>query len=450
MVSYRFGSAVVVALAVSVLGSFGTDSHLTTLATAQQSINAQGYAPHQAIVFDGSAEASRTYLVALSKAGFLTQFVKIPFTPCSQVIQEPQWAIQSLGVPGRGIFIPDTFHFDAAVFPRPPGPSVSPFDPTVLRTDCDVLANFAAVQQYLSEVQAKAEQVQSQVDECLNKVRALHCQIAATIENAPVIPSAGELGTADIGVDSSPSDPSFSGCGACAEALATLPQRLDSLESEVGKCTAQFGELSNTLNWINLAIRPLSEGGQGGLSLDEKQNLQEEIDRSLAHAEEASVRASQKVAALEEVGPVCALDQVTASCEACSPATGPRHRSRAVLVEWNRQPIGRLVGAFHAAAQRADSAELADRLSNLAFRLHRLPDDRVLHVTFKTTSLISQDLVALAPPPGNVADNRRAPLAIVLTGLNRDAPLPAMTANDQRLVFDAMRAFYDLVVPQHK
>lgn len=107
------------------------------------------------------------------------------------------------------------------------------------------------------------------------------------------------------------------------------------------------------------------------------------------------------------------------------------------------------MGAFHAAAQRADSAELAKRLRNLAFRLDRLPDDRVLHVTFKTTSLISQDLVALAPPPANVADNRLSPLAIVLTELNRDAPLPAMTANDQRQVFDAMRAFYDLVA-QHK
>jgi hypothetical protein len=270
MVTYRFGSPVVVVLAATVLGSFGTDSHQTALAAAQQSINAQVYAPLQAIVFDGSAEASRTFLVALSRAGFLTQFLKTPFAPCDQVIHQAQWATHSLDVPGRGISIPGAFHFDFDVFPRPPGPSVSPFNPAVLETDCDVLADFTAVQKYLPDVEVKAEQAQSQIDECLNNVRALHCQIAGAVENAAVIPDAG-IGVDTAGFD----DPLETGrtvaagerigpdCARCAEALRQLPQRLDSLELELLTCSAQFGRQSDILNWINLAISPSSEGGQG-------------------------------------------------------------------------------------------------------------------------------------------------------------------------------------------
>ena len=151
VVCHRFGFAAVVVLGMSLLGSFGAGfPPKAAAAAAQQSINAQVYAPHQAIVFDGSADASSTYLVALSTAGFLTQILQKPLD-CDQVIHQAQWAIQSVGFPGTGISIPGAFHFDFQVFPRPPGPNpiVSPFDPAVLRTDCDVLADFTAVQKYL-------------------------------------------------------------------------------------------------------------------------------------------------------------------------------------------------------------------------------------------------------------------------------------------------------------
>jgi hypothetical protein len=316
-------------------------------------------------------------------------------------------------------------------------------------TDCDVLAVFSEVQKYLSEVQARAEQAESQVNQCLNNVRRLHCTITGAIDNARLIPfSPGDIN----GFPSGPSPMASAGraepigdhCAACAEALAGVPQRLDALESEVGSCSAQFDALSDALGEINAAIE-----SDGGLSATQKRRNQQTADQHLARAEEASARASDADAALADVGGACSLTNVTTSCETCSPESELRHRSRAVLVEWNGQPIGRLVGEFHAAA-RTGPVELAERLRDLAFRLIRLQDDRVLHVTFRTTSPISQDFVALAPRPAGVVDNGRAPLAIVLTGLSRDAPLPAMTAHDQRLVFNAMRAFYDLVVLQHK
>lgn len=449
MVAYRFGSAVVVVLTVSALSSFPTYSPPTALAAPPQSINAQVYAPHQAIVFDGSVLAEKTYLVALSDAGFLERYLAAPLD-CGQIIQTPEWAVKALGVPGRGIFNPGLFNFDAVVFPRPAGPRASPFDPAALATDCDVLAVFTEVQQYLAEVRAEAEQLQAQVDQCLTKVRTLHCLITDTIDNAPTIPISPGDANAPL-IDALVRDSwslntlPESKCVDCAGRLTTLPQRLDALESEAGRCRAEIGSLSDTLNALTVAIAT-----DGGLSSTQKELNQQAADRGVAHAEAASVRAAEDVAALDEVDLACALDRVTANCAACSPATDKRGRSVGVLVEWNRQPIGRLVGAFLAAAGTADSPEMVDRLGDLAARLTGLPGNRVLHVTFKTASLISQELVALAPPPTNTVDTSQAPLAIVLTLLNRDAPLPAMTAGDQRVAFDAMRAFYDLVVTPRK
>jgi hypothetical protein len=396
----------------------------------------------QAWVFDGSADAAATYQIALDGEGFLAEMSARPNCATRQRPSTLPDMIVTLF--RKGITQPSSpaFSFDANIFPRPPGPTPSPFDPSRIETDCDALGAFAQVQAYLAQEQAQALQLQAEVGNCLQSANALECQLHDLVTHAHFNPDSS-FGTCKFGFavdpDSNNKNLSDGTCGACALALFSVPQLIDTLQLELSSCTAAKNQLATDITLAQQIISSQSVACWATQAAFESDGLELQ-----ERAEGSYSLAGSVVTALNGVAAQCTLDKVTAGCTACSPgrrsSSGPSDPGPAA---GHGPSLDRLAQAFRLAAARASDPAAQTHLWDVAVRLERLPEHRVQRATFKTASSIGQELVALRSP--DLPDDGVSPLAIVLTELDHDAPSPRLTPADQRQLLDAMQAFYDVV-----
>ncbi len=143
----------------------------------------------------------------------------------------------------------------------------------------------------------------------------------------------------------------------------------------------------------------------------------------------------------------CRHDNLVASCEECTvpgeiPALVP---SGVVTVERSRQHLGRLATAFRSASRETTDPAWRARYDALASRLSGLPAERVLDVTAPAGEALSQRFVAVRP--SSAPDDRRSPLAVVLTVIGSRRCPPELNPADRRLLDEALETFKNTLAP---
>jgi hypothetical protein len=403
---------------------------------AGSTIAAEGvaaYEPRQAIFFDGDPTAASTYFIAFSNQGVLRDLGK-GGSPCSGVLHVSPGGVVP-AVPNAGVF-QSAPGFDASPLPTFPASFAEPpVDIKEINDDCGLLASFSLVQSYLASV---ASAVQDRVDEiqaCVNQVRAGYCRIVHAVEEATaknpastIVPIAQPLSPVNgLGLIFAPD---FESCTLNTFFLYEIPGFLDYLSSSLGDCQ-KVGDMLQELDDIVTTMVTLG----GGIPSNIKVDALSYADDLLALAEEVAGQAALAAQQFTDVVAEITQENLQASCAHClHPAQGRIviQASGAVLVQEQREPIGRLVGAFNAAG-----------LSDLGKRLARVPNHRVLHYTFPSPSAVGQDLVAMRA--ADAFDDGVAPLVVILSALPQDAPLPEMNVADLRVLYEGFRAFAEVL-----
>ncbi len=397
------------------------------------------YKPQQAVVFDGAPTAASTYFIAFSQAGLLLDLGSGPFVTCAGTSHISPGGVVA-EVQGRGVFQSDQ---DLGVHLIPSFPAVFSELPAELKqakNDCELLAAFSLVQAYLASVASQAQDRLGEVHACRHRVRALHCEVVQAIEQAPTVeeppcPVTGCLVPNIAGPPGEEEDVGFVDFPpeACAEgvtALLQIPGLLDSLVTQVSNCQEAEAALQTLDGTVADKVASF-----GGLTAGQKNTFFSYADAILAAAEKYASQAEAVVASISALSASITLENLQASCAPCSGSTaGPVviQANGAVLVQMQRQPIGRFVDAFEAAG-----------FSDLSERLARVPNHRVLQFTYRSASAVGQDLVAVRA--ADAPDDGVSPLVVILSALPRDAPLPDMNVADQRLLFEGFRAFADVL-----
>jgi len=397
--------------------------------------------PNQAVLLDGATDASSVFYVAFTSDGL--QFsVQIPPDPCPDTEHVPQAGVFQASPPITAIFHPDGFDGRGFVVWPPSVPGALPPNLQNLIDDCDIVEHFAEVSAYLDQAYLEATDLAGDVDACVQDARTAYCHLVEAIENAEAQPNYNTLHFEPPFVENGmgPSDGFYGGADPpeCAEFLVILesvPQAIDSIEHNLSTCEMKVSRMNTKAAGI-LASGHFHGTREGHLAA---------ADGSMSQAEELSTQANEILSEINQVTAQFDLSGVELSCEECdgSPPPDPLiPLSGAVTMQTDRDVLDRYVTAFYDAASDTDDPDLAARLSDIAFRLEEIPDGRVHHLTFTSTSAIEQDFLALHAVDAD--DDGESPLAVLLTAVNPSPPLPSlppMNAADERLLFDGFEAF---------
>lgn len=391
--------------------------------------------PNQGVLLDGSTDASAVFCVAFTDNGLQFSIV-IPPVPCPGADHVPQAGVFQASPPLAAVFHSGQFDGRGFVVSPPFVAKTLPVSLQDLWDDCDVVEQFSGVLAYLDQAYLEGVDLVSDVDDCVQDARAAYCRLVEAIENAEIHPEGhnnvvvaemvdGQLGPIYGGSESRE-------CVEFLVILESIPQGLDSMEQNLSTCEMKVSEMNTKAAGIlnETILLPNREEHLAG------------ADKKMSQAEEQSTQANELLNEISELNAQIGLPDVALSCEECeqSPREDPLiPLSGAVMLQTDRTPLDRYVTAFQQAARDTPDPDLAQRLTDIALRLEEIPDGRVHHLTFASTSVIGQDYLALHP--ADAPDDRVSPLAVLLTAVNPDPPLPPMNAADERLLFDGFQAF---------
>lgn len=395
------------------------------------------YLPAQAVVLDGSADPADVFFVSLTEDGYLLDVgeadVDCPGTG------NPSSAGLFQIYEGAGIHV-SAGELPVQVIPLPPlVPGELPASLQGLVDDCDVWARATAVEAYITAVGDKTADDLAVLEVYFELARQRYCEIVATVEAEPTLPIVPMLTHASIPTYSiwpPPSSPVGWPCGETRLSLQEMPYYLDDLSTRVHGCQVAADELAD----IQL---DLGSPGGTGMPSNSKATILHEASFWLWVAKASQSYGQAVVAALDGLKASLKAESLEAACDKClglgngTNLPGPQG---AVIQSTQWAPLGRIVDAFLLESSASRDPAEADRFMDIAHRLERVPEDRVLFVTYKSMSAVGQDLIAIRS--ANALDDGVSPLVMVLRALPMDAPLPPMNTADQAILFDAYRTFH--------
>lgn len=381
--------------------------------------------PGQAIVFDGSAAASDTFVVAFESTGFRVDLGTGTFT-CPGVAHVSPGGVVTPGPEESGVFAsysglqPELTSF---LFSQPP---LAPAAVEAFYDDCDVRDGFDVAQGHLAQSLATAQTRVADVAVCVTQVESAYCDLVSAIEAATIVPDipSGARTIAGPGLGAM-APPNQLSCTRLRQQLAVeIPYRLEAIALELATCQSQRAALIQMLANLGPVL---------GETL--RDVLLDAADLALEQARLARGRAQDVLAAIAAIGADLSLAEAQANCAQCPPLAPPYLLPSGIVSTGSATAVlDQLAQAFENAAAVSGDPDEAARLSAVAARMRSIPGDRVLQLTHPAASAVGTHSVALHPAGG--AAGGSFPLAVVLS-----AEAAAGEANliDHHIAVDAWR-----------